>query len=124
MDVTAEETIWEDAGKIEAEDGEDLGPVSSLEVVKFTDRTDNPDGAIVEKVHLFAGRFVLSASFVNITRCVNQDCEPEVLGAVHERYLGVRDVHDCWRHLPLQWHRLPAEDCCPRVGGHGGSGLQ
>ena len=58
MDVSAEETIWEDAGKIEAEGGEDLGPVSSLEVVKFTDSTGNPGGEVIEKVHLFAGRFV------------------------------------------------------------------
>ena len=57
MDVSAEETSWEEAGKIEFEGGEDLGPVSSLEVVKFTDRTENPDGEVIEKVHLFAGRY-------------------------------------------------------------------
>ena len=65
MDVTAEEITWEDAGKIVVDGG--VGPVSSLEVVKFTDRTENPDGAIIEKVHLFAGRFVDGAFVFNIT---------------------------------------------------------
>ena len=59
MDVSAEETSWEDGGKIEAEGGEDLGPVSSLEVVKFTDSTWNiyEEVIAIERVHLFAGRY-------------------------------------------------------------------
>ena len=43
----------------------------------------------IEKVHLFADRFVDGAFVFNFTSFVSQVRDPKVLGSEHERHLGV-----------------------------------
>ena len=56
VDIAADPVVWEDAGQIEYEEGVNIGPVVTLEAMKFTDNTGDEDGSVLEKVCLYAGR--------------------------------------------------------------------